>query len=293
MELTVGGVTVALSHVDRVMFPDVGITKGDVIAYHADVADVILPEVRRRALTIERFTKTIGDGGFMMKHAQKHYPAYLDRVTLGGKTRVTYPVCDTAAGLVYFANQGAITLHVWSSRCDTPDRPDALIFDLDPPEDGLAMVREVAHLLRAALEAIDLPAFVKTSGSKGLHVIAPLDGGDGYDDVTTLAGAIAAPLIAARPDMITTEFYKKDRHGRLFLDTMRNAPGATLVAPYSVRARPGAPVSAPIEWGEVESIAPDGIRLREVRARLDARGDPWARLRAEPGSARRALDRLR
>ncbi len=169
--MEVGGVTVALSHVDRVMFPDAGITKGDVIAYHADVADVILPEVRRRALTIERFTKGIDAGGFMMKHAQKHYPAYIDRVTLGGKTKVTYPVCDTAAGLVYFANQGAITLHVWSSRCDAPDRPDALNFNLQSPEqrarNGSA---RVAHLAARRVRG-DRPARVssKPSGSKGGH----------------------------------------------------------------------------------------------------------------------------
>ncbi len=280
------------------MFPDDGITKGDVIAYYGDVADVILPELRRRALTIERFTKSIAEGGFMMKHAQKHYPPWIDRVELGGKTKVTYPVCDSRAALIYFANQGTITLHVWTSRCDTPLRPDEVVFDLDPPDDGFELVRRVARLLHDVLDQIGLPAFVKTSGSKGLHVIAPLDGADGYDEVGALGNEIAALLCARHPDLVTTEFYKKDRKGRLFLDIMRNAPGATLAAPYSLRPRPGAPVSAPIEWRDVDdpALAPDGIRLRDLRARLDARGDPWGALRAELGSAnqaRRALDRIR
>lgn len=287
---------IALSNVDRVMFPDDGLTKGDVIAYYRDVAEVMLPEVRRRALTIERFTKSIADGGFMMKHAQKHYPAWIDRCALGGKKPVTYPICDSADALVYFANQGAITLHVGTSRCDTPDQPDQLVFDLDPPEGGLAMVREVAYLLDGVLAQLELPAFVKTSGSKGLHVVTPLDGAEDYGEVSTLGSEIAALLIARRPELCTTEFYKKDRAGRLFLDTMRNVPGATLVAPYTIRARPGAPVSAPLDWRDVETLTPDGIRLRDVRDRLEAWGDAWSTLRDRVGNARaarQALDRLR
>lgn len=274
------------------MFPADGITKGDVIAYYRDVAPVMLPELRRRALTIERFTRSIDDGGFMMKHAQKHYPAWIDRVTLGHKKPVAYPVADSADALVYFANQGAITMHVWTSRVEAPLHPDELVFDLDPPEDGLALVRRVARLVRDAFEALDLPAFVKTSGSKGLHVVAPLDGADDYEVVMSLGFAISAALIARHPELCTTEFYKKDRGGRLFLDTMRNTPGATLAAPYTVRPRPGAPISAPITWDEVDDITPDGVRLRDVRARLDARGDPWRDLRVRVGSARAARAKL-
>lgn len=294
MEYRFGDLTVTCTHVERVMFPDDGITKGELIAYYHDVADVMLPELRRRPLTIERFTKGIDRGGFFQKHAQKHYPPWIERVELGGKTRVAYPLCDSAAALVYFANQGAIALHVWTSRADTPGFPDELVFDLDPPERGFEMVRTAARLLHQLLGELGLPAFVKTTGSKGLHVVAPLDGADDFATVHGLGERMSALLCARHPDLLTTEFYKKDRKGRLFLDTMRNAPGATVIAPYAVRPRPGAPVSAPIEWSDVDdpALAPDGIRLRDLRARLEARGDPWAGLRRQPGSATAALAAL-
>ncbi|HKA89094.1 MAG TPA: non-homologous end-joining DNA ligase [Haliangiales bacterium] len=294
MQYRFGELTVACTNVDRVMFPADGITKREVIAYYHDVAAAMLPELRRRPLTIERFTKSIAEGGFYQKHAQKHYPAWIERVELGGKTPVAYPLCDTPAALVYFANQGALALHVWTSRCDTPFCPDEIVFDLDPPEGRFDLVTRVARLLRDLLDALDLPAFVKTSGSKGLHIVAPLDGDAGFDEVNALGTRVAAHLCRRHPDLATTEFYKKDRGGRLFLDVMRNAPGATLIAPYSLRARAGAPVSAPIEWREVddEGLRPDGFRLRDIRARLDASGDPWRALRERAGSARTALASL-
>src|SRR5262245_24968266 len=141
------------------MFPDDGITKRELIAYYHDVADLMVPELRRRPLTIERFTKGIDAGGFFQKHAQKHYPAWIERVTLGGKTPVTYPLCDSPAALVYFANQGAIALHVWTSRCDAPFRPDEVVFDLDPPERRFDLVVKVARVVRELLDGLALPAF--------------------------------------------------------------------------------------------------------------------------------------
>src|SRR4051812_24666716 len=226
----------------------------------------MLPELRRRALTMERFTKGIAAGGFFQKHAQKHYPPSIDRVTLGGKTKVTYPVCDSAESLVYFANQGGIAFHIWTSRVETPASPDVLVFDLDPPDGGFEMVRVTARLLDKTLGELGLPAFVKTTGSKGLHVVVPLDGRDTYGTVEKLTSAIAARLCAQYPELLTTEFYKKDRKGRLFLDTMRNAPGATFVAAYSLRGKPHLPVSAPIEWSEVDdaSLRPDQFTLRDL-----------------------------
>ena len=288
MIYTFGDLAIACSNTDRVVFPDAGLTKGDVIAYYRDVAELMLPELRGRPLTLERFTKGIAAGGFFQKHAQKHYPPWIERVELGAKTRVAYPICDTAAALVYFANQGAIAFHIWTSRKDTPGRPDTIVFDLDPPEGGFALVRRAARLLHEVLDQLALPAFVKTTGSKGLHVIVPLDGRDSFDAVARLSAAIGESLCRQHPDLMTTEFYKKDRKGRLFLDTMRNAPGATFVAPYSLRGKPGAPVSVPIAWSELDAIEPDGIRLRDVRARLDHRGDPWQDLRTAPASVETA-----
>lgn len=292
MKLVFGDVTVACTNTDRIVFPDAGITKGEVISYYRDLADVMVPELRGRPLTIERFTKSIDQGGFFQKHAQKHYPPWIDRVELGVKTRVVYPVCNGPADLVYFVNQGGFVLHVWTSRKDAPDHPDEIVFDLDPPEGGLALVRQTARILYDLLDELGLMAFVKTTGSKGLHVIAPLDGEARFREVAALGNQISALLCKRHPDLVTTEFYKKDRKGRLFLDTLRNAYGATIVAPYSLRGRPGAPVSAPIEWEELDDVTPDGIHLRDVRDRLDQLGDPWSNLRARPGSVTRAAARL-
>lgn len=289
-----GDITVACSNVDRVMFPADGITKGELIAYYHDVAALMVPELRGRPLSVVRFTKGIDRGGFFQKHHQKHFPAWLDHVAAGARTVVDYPIVDTPAGLVYLANQGSIEFHVWTSRKDALDRPDLLVFDLDPPEGRFDLVRRAAGWLRAVLDELGLPAFVKLTGSKGAHVVAPLDDAATFDEVGALAARIGALLCRRHPDDLTMEFYKKDRRGRLFVDVMRNAIGATLVAPYSLRGRPGAPLSAPITWGELDdpALAADAIRLRDLRAWLDRRGDPWRELRARHGSvagATRAL----
>lgn len=292
-----GDVTVACTSVDRVMFPADGITKGDLLAYYHDVADLMVPELRGRPLSVVRYTRGIEQGGFFQKHRQKHFPAWLDHVTAGAKTLVDYPIVDTAAGVVYMANQGSVEFHVWTSRKDALDRPDTLVFDLDPPEGRFDLVRRAARALRALLEELGLAAFVKTTGSKGLHVVIPLDDAATFDEAGALATQIGALLCRRHPELLTMEFYKKDRKGRLFVDVMRNAIGATLVAPYSLRGKAGAPLSAPIEWSDVDdpALRADGIRLRDLRAWLDRRGDPWRHLRTAAGSvaaAQRALREL-
>lgn len=294
-KLELDGHTIEISSTDRVVFPDVGVTKGDVIEYHRDIAKVMLPEVRDRPLSMERFTKGLEGGGFFQKHVQKHYPDWIDRVTVRGKTTVTYPIANTGAALVYFANQGALALHIATSRAKTLASPDIIVFDLDPPEGGFEMVRKTALILRDALKAIGLPAFVKTTGSKGLHVVSPLDGKDDYDAVHALGHELGKQLATEHPDLITFEFYKKDRKGRLYFDVMRNAPGATFVAPYSLRGKPNASVSAPIEWDELsdKSLRADKYTLQNVRERLAKDGDPWKGLRKKLGSATKAIARLR
>jgi bifunctional non-homologous end joining protein LigD len=289
MEYQFGEITVTCSNVDRVVFPDSGITKGDVLAYYRDIAEAMVPELHGRPLTLERFTKGLGGGGFYQKHYQKHFPSWIGRVELGSKTRVVYPVCNDAAALVYFANQGTLAFHVAGGRLD--GNPDQIVFDLDPPDKGFDLARHAAHAVREILTELELPAFVKTSGSKGLHVVVPTDARDGWDEVGSLCKQVSARLCERHPELITTEFYKKDRKGRLFLDVMRNAPGATVVAAWSVRGRPGAPVSAPIAWSEVDDLelTPDGIRLRDVPTRIAARGNPWSNFRAALGSVSRAL----
>lgn len=284
---TFGDLAITCSNVDRVVFPERGITKGELIAYYHDVAGLAVPELRRRPLTIERFTGSVADKGFFQKHAQKHYPAWIERVEMGGKTRVAYPVCDSPAALVYFANQGAVALHVTTSRAEALYHPDEIVFDLDPPPGGFALVRRSAAIVRDFLAELGAEGFLKTTGSAGLHVVVPLDGTGDFEAVMALCARIATLLCARHPDLLTTEFYKKDRKGRLYLDLLRNAPGATAIAPYSVRGKPRAPVAMPIAWADLDdpALAPDGFTIRDVRARLDARGDPWRELRARPASA--------
>ena len=295
-ELVFGDVTIPLTHTDRVVFPDVGITKGEVIAYYAAVADLMVPELRDRALSMERFTKSIEGGGFMQKHAQKHYPAWIPRAKLGTKKLVEYPVCNSAAALVYFANQGGVAFHIWTSHAARPHHPDEIVFDLDPPDDhSFEVVRQVARALHDLLDELGVPAFVKTTGAKGLHVVVPTDGTSTYDEVHELVGGIASRICDRHPALVTTEFYKKDRKGRLFFDTGRNLEGATFVAPYSLRPRPGAPFSAPLTWAELDdpALRADGIRLRDLEGRRATVGDPWADFRAHPASVKRATAKLR
>ncbi|HEY5933246.1 MAG TPA: non-homologous end-joining DNA ligase [Kofleriaceae bacterium] len=297
LEYIFDDITIACTNVDRVMFPETGITKAELIAYYHQISDHMLPELRDRPISVERYTKGIDRGGFFQKHFQKHYPDWLGRAELGSKTRVVYPIIDSTAGLVYLANQGSIAFHVWTSRKDNPEYPDLLVFDLDPPDGKFDLVRETALHLKELFEQLELPAFVKTTGSKGLHVVAPTDGRASYGEVMQLCTKIAKLLCQRHPDKVTTEFYKKDRKGRLYLDTMRNALGATIIAVYSVRGRPGAPISAPITWAEVSDpkMQPNGFLLRDMKKRLAKKGDPWSKLRARLGSidtADAAIDEL-
>lgn len=297
MEYRFGDLAIACSSVDRVVFPDSGVTKGELIAYYHDVAELMVPELRRRPLTIERFTGNVSEKGFFQKHAKKHYPPWIERFEVEGKTPVVYPLCDSPAALVYFANQGAVAFHVGTSRCDTLDHPDEIVFDLDPPPGGFDLVRRAARIVHELLAALGLETFLKTTGSAGLHVVAPLDASADFAAVHVLCSRLATLLCARHPDLLTTEFYKKDRQGRLYLDLLRNAPGATAIAPYSVRGKPRAPVALPIAWTELDDpdLSPDRFTVRDVRARLDDRGDPWATFRARPGSVMAlaaAVDRL-
>lgn len=295
LKIEADGHTIECTNTDRVVFPEVGVTKGDVIEYYSDLADIMVPELTGRPLTIERYTKGLAGGGFMQKHYQKHFPPWIEKVTLGAKTVVTYPMANSAAALVYFANQGALAFHIWTSRESAPTQPDLIVFDLDPPEGGFELVRQSALILHDELDRLGLPAFVKTTGSKGLHVVSPLAGDDDFDDTSTLVHELGKQLVAKHPKLMTLEFYKKDRGGRLYFDAARNHAGATFVAAYSLRGKPTAPVSAPLEWDELhdKKLRSDAFTLQNVRERLAKQGDPWKHLRKKPGSATKALAKLR
>jgi bifunctional non-homologous end joining protein LigD len=274
---------VDVSHPERVVFPDIGLTKGEIVEYYVKVADLILPHLRGRPLTMEIFSKGVGEPGSFIKERRKHFPDWVGSasVPISDATKkkrgdeLLMPVIDTADALKYVANQGMVTPHVWLSRADLPHHPDRLVFDLDPSTDDLAPIKHAALELRERLAADGLVPYVKTTGGRGLHVTVPLDRAAGRDEVRAYAEAVAADLSAAFPDRYTTEFSKAARGDRLYLDILRNGGSQTEVCAYGIRGRAGAPVAAPIEWDEVKTFTPGKWNVGNLFRRLSKRDDPW------------------
>ncbi len=296
--LRFGRYTVEISHRGKVLFPDAGVTKGDLVDYYREVADPMLPYLEDRPVSMQRFPDGIGEEGFYQKAISDYFPDWIDRVEVkkeGG--RVTHVVCQNEATLVYLANQACITPHVWLSRKDRLHHPDRMIFDLDPPTDEFAPVRRGARALRELLEELDLTPFVMTTGGRGLHVVVPLHRGAGFNDVRAFARDVAELLARREPDRFTTETRKNKRKGRLFLDYLRNAYAQTAVPPYAVRARKGAPVAMPLRW---EELGRSGLRggsydVGNALRRMGRVEDPWKGIQRRARSLsgpRKKLDRL-
>lgn len=299
-EVRVGRRKVALSNLDKLYWPDDGITKGDLVAYYRAVADVMVPHVEQRLLTMERYPEGIGGQRFYQKDASKYFPAWIPRKRAPkerGTGSVDHVVCNEPAALVYLANQGCITFHAGLHRIDRMNRPDQFVMDLDPSTADFSVVQRAALATRELLEEIGLTPFVKTSGSKGLHVVAALRRTSTFDDVRDFARAVAATLERRFPDELTTEHRKANRADKLYLDAGRNAFGAHAVAPYSVRARPGATVAMPIRWSEVEDpkLRSSRYTIANALGVVADRGDLWRDLRGSASSlpaARKRLDRM-
>ena len=268
---------VTITHPDKVMFPDDGITKGDLAAYYRDVSAVMLPHIAGRPVTMERFHRGIGDPGFFQKNVAKP-PPMIETVAVPKKDGVVnYPIVWDQAGLLWMANQNSITPHVWTARVPRLMYPDICVFDLDPLDDDLGRLSRAALLVRKVLSELGCESWIKTSGSKGYHVAVGLDGAADYGAVARFGHAIGRELVKRDPQNFTQEFYKAERGGRILIDTGRNEFGATFAAPYAVRPRAGAPVSAPCSWDEIEAgtMTPGAITLRTVPARLSHLGDLW------------------
>lgn len=272
-------------------------TKGDLVDYYRAVAPFMLPHLRGRPLMLERYPDGPDGPRFMQKNTPDHYPEWITRVEVAkeGGT-VCHTVCDDQATLLYLVDQAAFTLHRWLSRTTAVDRPDRLVFDLDPPGDDFAPVREAAFLLAELLGELRLPCAPMTTGSRGLHVVVPLNGRQDFDEVREFAHDVAGFLAAAHPGRLTTAARKKDRGGRLYLDVQRNAYAQTAVVPFTVRARPGAPVAAPFAWSQLDDPELHARRWTVADAVEQARTDPWAGIMSRPralGPARRRLNALR
>jgi bifunctional non-homologous end joining protein LigD len=276
-----------ITHPEKILFPDDGITKGELAAYYEAVAPFMLPHIRGRPVTMERFHRGIGAPGFFQKDVSKGFPEWLERAEVPKKGgTVHHPLITDTRSLLWLANQNSITQHVWVSRVPDLYHPDLCVFDLDPAEEDLAALRSAALGLRDLLQEVGLKSWAKTSGSKGFHIVVPLDGRGDYGEVAQFGHRVGRILVKRDPAHLTQEFAKVDRGGRILVDTGRNEYSATFAAAYTVRARPGAPVSAPSAWEEVESGAatPRAYTLRSMPERLATVGDAWAELPHHPQS---------
>jgi bifunctional non-homologous end joining protein LigD len=278
LSLRIGRREVKITHPRKILFPDDGVTKQELVDYYWRAATWMLPHVRGRPVAMERYPDGIDKPGFFQKEASPYFPDWIRAATVkkeGGVVR--HVVCDDAATLVYLANQACVTPHVWLSRVDRLTYPDQMVFDLDPSGGSFDMVKSTAESLKVVLDDVGLPSFVKTTGSRGLHVAVPLKRTEQFDTVRDFARELAALVVRQAPRQRTLELLKSKRRGRVFVDTNRNAYAQTMAPAYAVRARRGAPVSFPIDWRELRNgdLRPDGMTIRNVFERLEKVGDLW------------------
>jgi bifunctional non-homologous end joining protein LigD len=283
---------VKVSRPDKVLFPDDGITKGDLAAYYEGVAKPMLRHIRGRPISMQRFPDGIGKHGFFHKDVPDHFPDWIRRVEVPKKNgTVTHALVCDARTLVYLADQACITPHVWLSRADRLEQPDRLVFDLDPSNGSFGDVRRAARSIGELVQELGLSPFAMTTGSRGLHVWVPLRREAGFDDVRRFARDLGRVMVDRVPDALTLEARKQKRGDRILIDVMRNGYAQTAVPPYAVRARPTAPVATPLNWPELSdsSLRPDKFTLSNIDRRLARLGDPWSEIARHA----RGLDRPR
>ena len=271
--------SVEISHPDKLMFPSAGITKLELARYYAEVGAAMVPLVRDRPVAMHSFPGGVESAGYYIKQVPKHFPEWVERATMrkrGGT--VTHVLANSAETLVYLANQNCVTPHIWLSRADEPDKPDRVIFDLDPPgETGFADVRAAARDLGELLRDRGYATYAMVTGSKGVHVVVPIRRRHEYPAVYRWAKAVGEELAEQSPRKLTLEFLKDNREGRIYVDVRRNAYAQHAVAPYAVRPRPNAPVAMPIDWDELSDskLSPQKWTIASAPRRLEAEGDAW------------------
>jgi bifunctional non-homologous end joining protein LigD len=294
---------VRLSSADRVLFPQDGITKGDLFSYYERVGPTIVPHLLDRPFTMKRYREGLAAEGFFQKQAPKGMPSWIPTRRFethpreGGSRLVDFPLVNSVEALLWMVQMHCIDMNAWYSRIDKPDRPDYVVFDLDPPDDegGFALAIEVAHLVRALLDELELPGYVKTSGADGIHVLAPIQRRATFDDTYAFAEAASRLLEERHPGKVTTEWLKKKRSGVL-VDHRQNGWGKTIASAYSVRPKPGAPVSTPLRWDELTpEVRPRQFSMDVVLDRIEQLGDLYEPVLADPrplGAAVKQLARI-
>ncbi len=290
-EIKSGRYSIKLSNTEKVLLPP-GITKGDIIAYYDHIADTMVPYLKNRALMMHRFPEGLQGESFYQKDASSYFPPWIKRAKVpkeGGYN--DFVVCQNAATLIYLANQACITPHIWLSRIDKLHFPDRLIFDLDPSGEDFNEVRFIALALKEVFDHLSLTSFAMTTGSRGIHVVVPIDRKLDFHSVKDFAHSCAMHLVHAFPTKATLEIRKEKRGTKVFIDTLRNQYGATAVAPYAIRARPGAPVATPLHWKEVQDkkLTAQKFTLATIAHRLEKTEDPWKDLLKMRQSLKKAL----
>ena len=293
--------TVKLSSPDRVLYPEDGITKGDVFEYYQQVAPTIVPHLRDRPFTMKRYPHGITGEVFFQKQAPKHLPSWIPTRQFrtwpreGGSRLVDFALVDSPEAVLFMVQNNCIDMNAWYSRVDKPDRPDFVLFDLDPPDDGFELAIEVAHLIRELLDELELPGYVKTSGADGIHVVAPITRRSTFKQTYDFAEKASRLLEQRHPGKVTTEWLKKKREGVL-VDHRQNGHGKTIASAYSVRPKPGAPVSTPLRWEELTpTIRPRDFGMEQALRRIEEHGDLYAPVLEDPrplAPAAKKLERL-
>ena len=281
LELTVGRRRVRVTHPERVLFPGDGVTKGDLAEYYAAIGDAIVPHLRDRPFTLKRYPYGIRGQPYFAKQAPKGKPPWIPTRRFrtwpreGESRLVDFTLVNEPAALVWMVQMNCIDMNAWYSQVDKPDRPDFVLFDLDPPDsrNGFVEAIRVAHLIREALEGLELRSYVKTSGADGIHVLLPIARRATFKQTYEFAELLSRQLEAEHPGLVTTEWLKKKRRGVL-VDHRQNGHGKTIASVYSVRPKPGAPVSTPLRWEELtERIRPRDFGRREALDRVAKHGD--------------------
>jgi bifunctional non-homologous end joining protein LigD len=293
--------TVKLSSPDRVLFPEDGITKGDVFEYYKRAAPTIVPHLRDRPFTMKRYPHGIKGEVFFQKQAPRGMPDWIPTRQFrtwpreGESRLVDFPLINSPEAVLWMVQMNCVDMNAWYSRVDKPERPDFVLFDLDPPDDGFELAIEVAHLIRELLDELELPGYVKTSGADGIHVVAPITRRSTFKQTYDFAEKASRLLEHSHPGKVTTEWLKKKREGVL-VDHRQNGHGKTIASVYSVRPKPGAPVSTPLHWEELTpTVRPRDFGMKEALQRIEQHGDLYAPVLEDPrplAPAAKKLERL-
>ena len=294
--MKVNGKNIELSNTDKVFFRKNNITKGDLINYYKKISSIMIFHIEDRPLTLHRFPNGIDNDGFYQKEIPDYFPSWIDRVSVekreGGET--TYVVCNNKETLVYLADQGCITPHIWLSKTSDLEKPDKIIFDLDPASDDYSLIVKAANEIKKLLDSNNINSYLMTTGSRGVHIVIPIVPEINFDEARNYAKKIAEAVVEKNPNDFTVQHRKNKRKGRVFIDYLRNSYGQTSVVPYSIRSLEGAPIATPLDWEELEfnDFNPRKYNIKNIFRRLGQKEDPWKDMYSKNSSLTKIKDLL-